>query len=131
MITGRVLRTEESTDGRKNIRVVVEFAKDGKVIIPEWCLLARYENFVGRTSDEILGWIRVNIESQIESLIVANAKTTLNTEYLVAIEQLKASAVVEKDSAIIQISANENISEPYTVTIKDDGTYTTDRIAEK
>lgn len=127
MITGRVLRTEESTDGRENIRIIVEFSEDGKVIVSEWTLWAQWSNFIGRTADEISEWIRVNIEHQIGNLIKAKARKALNTEYMTAIEQMKETKVYETDQVVVPVEASLTIVEPYNVTLKDDGSYTTDR----
>lgn len=131
MITGRVLRTEESTDGRQNIRIIVEFSEDGKIIVPEWVLWAQWSNFIGRTANEISEWIRVNINSQIGNLIIARAKPGLNTAFRKAIEQMKETKVYQTDATTVEIPATKTILEPYTVTIKDDGTYTTDRVMGK
>ena len=129
MITGRVLKAEESTDGRENIRIMVEFSENGLVIVPEWTLWARWENFIGRTADEISEWIRVNIEYQIGNLIKARARKDLNTEFMTAIEQMKETKVYQTDEVKLEVEPSLTITEPYTVTLKDDGTYTTDRVA--
>lgn len=130
MITGKVLRTEEDTK-RGAIRIIVEFSEDSMVIVPEWILWAQWENFIGRTADEISEWIRVNIEHQIGNLIKARARHDLNSEFMAAIEQMKETKVYEIDQVLVPVGTSLTIAEPYTVTIKDDGTYTTDRLVEK
>jgi hypothetical protein len=130
MITGRIVGTEESTDGRKNIRIIVEFSEDGKVIVPEWVLWAQYGNFLGMTSNEISEWIRINVEYQIGNLIKERVKTALNSEFQMAIEALKEVKIYQTDNVVIPMEANKVILEPYNVTIKADGTVTTDRVAK-
>lgn len=128
MITGRVLRTEESTDGRENIRIIVEFSEDGKIIVPEWTLWAQWSNFIGRTAEEIAAWIRVNVEHQIGNLIIAKNRKALNANFMSAIETLKSEAIFDKDDVTVQVEPSLTISTPYNVTLKSDGTYTTDRV---
>lgn len=123
MITGRILRTEESTDGRQNIKIIVEFSEDGKVIVPEWILWAQFGNFLGMTAAEITEWIRINIEYQIGNLIKARSKTVLNTELMAAIEKLKAT-VFQTDKVEIPMEPNKVIDTAYKVILNADGTYT-------
>lgn len=127
MITGRVLRTEEDTQ-RGAIRIIVEFSDDGNVIVPEWVLWAQWKNFIGRTTEEVVGWIRVCIEDQIGRLIMAKNRSALNAEFMAAIESIKSEAIYSKDDVVIPVEATLTIAEPYTVTLKSDGTYTTDRV---
>lgn len=129
MITGRILRTEESADGRQNIKIIVEFSEDGKVIVPEWTLWAQFRNFIGLTAAEIAEWIRVNVEYQIGNLIQERSKTILNSEFIAAIEKLKTKKIFQKDSVMIEREASVVIAEAFTVTLNSDGTYTTDRAA--
>ena len=127
MITGRILRVEESTDGRQNIKIIVEFSEDGKVIVPEWTLWAQFGNFLGLTAAEISEWIRLNIEHQIGNLIQARSKTTLNAEFMAAIDKLKATTF-QTDKVVLPVGTNKVVLEPYNVTLNADGTYTTDRV---
>lgn len=127
MIVGRILRTEESTDGRQNIKIIVEFSEGGKVIVPEWTLWAQFRNFLGMTAVEISEWIRINIESQIGNLIQARSKTGLNAEFMAAIEKLKATTF-QTDKVEIPMGQSKVIDVAYKVVLNDDGTYTTDRV---
>lgn len=127
MIVGRILRTEESKEGYQNIKIIVEFSEDGKVIVPEWTLWAQYRNFLGMTATEISEWIRLNIESQIGNLIQARSKTGLNAEFMKVIEKLKSEKIFQTDKVVIPMDANLVIDSAYTVTLNADGTYSTDR----
>jgi len=127
MIVGRILRTEESKEGYQNIKIIVEFSEDGKVIVPEWTLWAQYRNFLGMTATEISEWIRLNIESQIGNLIQARSKTGLNAEFMEVIEKLKSEKIFQTDKVVIPMDANLVIDSAYTVTLNADGTYSTDR----
>jgi len=127
MIVGRILRTEESKEGYQNIKIIVEFSEDGKVIVPEWTLWAQYRNFLGMTATEISEWIRLNIESQIGNLIQARSKTGLNAEFMEVIEKLKSKKIFQTDKVVIPMDANLVIDSAYTVTLNADGTYSTDR----
>lgn len=124
MITGKILRAEESTDGRQNIKIIVEFSEDGNVIVPEWILWARFENFLGFTKEQISEWIRINIEAQIGNLIMASNRASINTDMMAAIESLKEN-VYQTDKVDIPIEASLVVAEPYVVTISKDGTITT------
>jgi len=127
MITGKVLRTEEDIQ-RGAIRIIVEFSEDGKVIVPEWILWARWENFIGRTAEEIAAMIRINVEGQIGRLIRTKHRSALNAEFMAAIELMKAEQVYQKDEVVILIEADQTLPGTYNVTLKADGTYTTDRV---
>ena len=89
--------------------------------------LAKWENFIGRTSEEIKAWIRHNVEYQIGNLVKAKNRKKLNTEFMLAIEAMKGEAIFSKDETVLQVEASPINAEPYTVTLKQDGTYTTDR----
>jgi hypothetical protein len=123
MITGRILRTEESTEGYQNIKIIVEFSEDGKVIVPEWTLWAQFRNFLGMTASEISEWIRINIEHHIGNLIQERSKPILNAEFMVAIEKLKATTF-QTDKVEIPIERSKVIDTAYKVILNADGTYT-------
>ena len=131
MIVGRILRTEESTDGRQNIKIIVEFSEDGKVIVPEWILWAQFRNFLGMTATEISEWIRINVESQIGNLIQARSKTGLNAKFMAAIEKLKSEKIFQTDKVEIVMSPSKVLADGYTIILNADGTYSTDRVAKE
>ncbi len=122
MITGRVLRTEESTDGRGNIRIIVEFSEDGKVLVPEWILWAQMTNFLGMSREQISEWIRINIEYQIGNLIQARSKPLINSDLMATIESLK-DTVYQTDKVEIPMEASKVIETPYVVVLNADGSY--------
>lgn len=123
MITGKILRTEESTDGRKNIKIIIEFSEDGEIIVPEWILWAKFENFLGMTQTQISEWIRLNIEHQIGNLILAKNRELLNVYVMDTIAKL-TNTEFSKDSVDVTIEANQLIPVSYVVTISDDGIIT-------
>ena len=121
MITGKILRTEQ--DARKNIVIVVQFSEDGNVIVSEWPLYARFENFLGMDKEQISEWIRINIELQIGNLIKAKNQTTINETLMGVIETLKEREY-QTDKVDVAMEANSVIETAYTVTIAQDGTLT-------
>lgn len=121
MITGKILRTEQ--DARKNIVIVVEFSDDKKVIVPEWPLYARFENFLGMTKEQISEWIRINIEYQIGNLIKASNQESINQTLMGVIETLKET-VYQTDKVDVEMEVSKVIETPYVVTIAQDGTLT-------
>lgn len=131
MITGRILKAEESKDGRGNIAITVEFAEDGVVFVPSWILWARFENFLGMSVEEISEWIRINVEHQIGNYIRERSKTVLNDTFIKAIEILKSEKIFQTDKVEIEMTPSLVLAEGYTVTLNADGTYTTDRIAKE
>lgn len=131
MITGRIIKAKESKDGRRNIAITVEFSEDGVVIVPEWILWARFENFLGMTVEEISEWIRVNVEYQIGNLIRERSKPAINDEFIKAIELMKSEKIFQSDKVEIPMEANVVLAEGYTVILNADGTYTTDRIVKE
>jgi len=131
MITGRIVKAEESKDGRQNIAITVEFSEDGVVIVPSWTLWAQYANFLGMTVEEISEWIRINVEHQIGNLIQERSKTVINDEFIKAIELMKTEKIFQTDKVQIEMTPSLVLAEGYTVTLNADGTYTTNRIAKE
>lgn len=129
MITGRILRTEETTDGLGNIVIVVEYSDDGKVIVPEWTYRINFQQLIGMTSDEISEFLRINIEHQIGNLIKAKLRSAINANLKSAIESLKGVKIYQTDKVEIPMEASKVITTPYIVTLNADGTITTDRVA--
>ena len=123
MITGRILRAEESKDQYNNICIVVEFSEDGKVIVPEWILFAKFENFIGMDTSQIIEWIRLNIEYQIGNIIKSKNTSLLNAEFMTAIDKLKGT-VFQTDKVEIPMLSNAVVVTPYKVVLNSDGTYT-------
>lgn len=122
MITGRIVRAEESTDGRKSIRIIVEFSEDGAVIVPEWTLWAQMSNLLGMTKEQVSEWVRINIEHQIGNFIMERAKSSINTDLMAVIASLR-ERTYQTDKVDIVMEANAVIPAAYVMTINSDGTY--------
>lgn len=120
MITGKIQRTEESTDGRKNIIIYVNFYEDGALIIEGWKLFARFENFLGMDKEQMSEWIRINIEYQIGNLIKAKNQSSINETLIAVINSLK-DREYQTDKVDVTMEASKVIATPYTVTISADG----------
>jgi len=131
MITGRLLRAEESTDGKQHIKIVVEFSENDKVIVPEWVLTTQYRSFLGLTTEEIMSWLKLMIQTQIEELIRLRSKAPLNQSFIDAIEKMKGEAIIGADKVVIDIEPNLITPVGYKVTLNADGTFTTDRAVIK
>lgn len=123
MITGKIQRTEESTDGRKNIVIYVNFYEDGALIVDSWKLYARFENFLGMDKEQMSEWIRINIEYQIGNLIKARNQGSINETLMGVIESLK-DREYQADKVDIEMPASAVVETAYTVTISADGTLT-------
>lgn len=123
MITGKILRVEESTDGRKNIAIHVEFSEDGKTIAPDWILWAQFQNFLGMAPQQIREWIRINVESQIGFYIKAKNRQLLNDGFIGEIDKLVGSEFAV-DSVDVPMQQSKVILTPYVVSIASDGQLT-------
>lgn len=128
MITARIIKSEESKDGRGNIAISVEFSENGSVIVPQWTLWAQYVNFLGMTVNEISEWIRINVEYQIGNLIKERSKPIINDEFIKAIEIMKTTKIYQTDKTEIVMEPSKVLASGYIVTLNADGTYTTNRL---
>lgn len=133
MITGKIQKTEESKDGNRNIVIYVNFYEDGKLIVENWPLYARFENFLGMDKEQMSKWISVNIELQIGNLIKAKNQAAINATLMGVIESL-TDREYQVDKVNITMSGNGfaavvmpefAITTPYTVTLSQDGTVST------
>lgn len=89
MITGVVIAIEEENG---NIVIWVCFTDDGGNEVPfyrgpalcvkeghnVWPLYATYENFIGRTQEERIEWVRINVEFQACQIIKEKAKVCIS-----------------------------------------------------
>lgn len=121
MVTGKIQKTEESTDGRKNIIIYVNFYEDDKLIVENWPLYAIFENFIGMDKEYMSEWIRINIESQIGILIRQKLREDINTTLMAVIESLK-DRDYQTDKVELTQGANLITETAYTVTLYADGT---------
>lgn len=135
MITAELLGT--SRDNLKNILIWVCFSKDGVEIEfygaeglltfngrKAWPLVARYENFTGKTAAQRLQWIRVNVEHQIGNII----REIVTKEALVSQVETQLTSLVgqtiQKDSITFPADLDNDGVQEAMVTLKDDGIYT-------
>jgi hypothetical protein len=130
MITAELLGITE--DERKNLVLWVAFAKGGVDFSfgqtykgrPAWRLIATYHNFLTKTLEQRLQWIRINIESQIDLLI----REMVSIDTLVSEVKSQLSGFVgqtiQKDTAVFKIDRDNDGVPDAMITLKDDGTYT-------
>lgn len=123
MITGKIQKTEESTDGRKNIIIYVNFYEDGTLIVEGWKLYARFENFLGMDKEQVSEWIRINIEYQIGNLIKTRNQGSINETLMAVIDSLKDREYAT-DKVDIEMPTSSVIETAYMVTLAADGTLT-------
>lgn len=88
-----------------------------------WPLVARFQNFIGKTQTQINEWIRINIESQIGNIIQAKNTDKLNKEIEVVFDKL-IGTTFQKDTVEIEADFNNDGIFEAVLMLKSDGTYT-------
>ena len=120
MITGKIKSISKRDDVHKNISVFVEFREDG-VLIPgfeNWEYIARWENFAGKTAEEIDYFLSANIKYQIGNIIKSMAINTINTDLT---EKVLTSFIDRSYSAD---SVTFNTTPEIAITVAPDGVIT-------
>jgi hypothetical protein len=112
MISAKVLSIDISD--RDYIWIKVEYDIEGKKVINAYPM--DFKNVIGKTSKEILDWVDVNINYQIDRYIEEEFKKKYNPKVIVDILQPLIGKEYSKESADLKIN---NL----TVTAKPDGTF--------
>jgi hypothetical protein len=103
------------------IWIKIEYDVGGKKVINSYPM--DFKNVVGKTNQEILNWIKINVEYQCDRYIEAEFRKKVNPSII----QQKLPALIGKeyikDSAILQFDTNKDGVADKEWEIKIDGTY--------
>jgi len=106
---------------RDYIWIKVEYDVEGKKIINEYPM--DFKNTVNKTDAEIIAWIDVNIQYQIDRYIEAEFRKNINNQIILDKLQGMLNKQYTKDSTLLIFDSDGDGKSDIEWTIKTDGSY--------